>query len=105
MKNDDNTIFSKLGIDIDADKIHIEINKTKDFFNTLAQQLESSAQHIQKDISEGKLDLGEKVGVKIDKEHIDIDLVKTKSFVAELGKKVERFILEIDKSVEGFVKK
>ncbi len=105
MEEKDNTIFSKLGIDINNDKIHIDINQTKDFFTSLQKQLENSAQNIQKDISEGSLDLGDKVGIKIDKEHVDIDLGKTKNFISELGSKVESFLRDIDKAVDGLVKK
>lgn len=99
-----NTLFSKLGIDVDNDKIHIDVNQTKDFFSTLQKQLESSAQKIQENISEGKVDLGDKVGIKIDKENIDIDLGKTKNFIEDFGKKVEGFLHELEGAVEGLTK-
>ncbi|WP_373034137.1 hypothetical protein, partial [Sulfurovum sp.] len=64
-----------------------------------------TAQNIQKDISEGKVDMAENVGIKIDKENINIDLEKTKSFVEDLGKKIESFLGEIDKAVDNISKK
>jgi uncharacterized protein YpuA (DUF1002 family) len=101
MAEQDNDLSSKLGIDISDNKINIDLNQTKNYFNTLKQTLEDTAQNIQKDISEGKVDMAENVGIKIDKDHIDIDLQKTKSFVEELGKKIEGFLEEIDKTVDG----
>ena len=105
MQEQDKDLFQKIGIDIGNDKINIDINQTKDFFNTLMKTFEGAAQNIQKDISEGKVDMAENVGIKIDKENINIDLEKTKSFIEEFGKKIENFIGEIDKAVENIDKK
>ena len=105
MAEQNKDLFSKLGIDIDDKKINIDMNKTKAFFDTLKKTLENAAQNIQKDISEGKVDMSENVGIKIDKENINIDLEKTKNFIEDLGKKIESFIGEIDKSVDETGKK
>lgn len=105
MAEQDKDLSSKLGIDISNNKINIDLNQTKNFFNTLKQSFEDTAKNIQKDISEGKVDMAENVGIKIDKEHINIDLEKTKNFVEDLGKKIEGFLEEIDKTVENIDKK
>ncbi len=105
MAEQDKDLFQKIGIDIGNDKINIDINQTKDFFNTLMKTFEGAAQNIQKDISEGKVDMAENIGIKVDKENINIDLAKTKSFIEELGKKIEGFVGEIDKAVENIDKK
>jgi len=105
MTEQNKDLFSKLGIDIDDNKINIDINQTKDFFNTLKKTFEAAAQNIQKNISEGKADMAENVGIKIDKENINIDLEKTKSFIEDFGKKIENFIAEIDKTADNIGKK
>ena len=105
MAEENKNLFSKLGIDIDDNKINIDINQTKDFFNTLKKTFEAAAQNIQKNISEGKADMAENVGIKIDKENINIDLEKTKSFIEDFGKKIENFIAEIDKTADNIGKK
>ena len=105
MKEQDKDLFQKIGIDISNDKINIDINQTKDFFNTLMKTFEGAAQNIQKDIAEGKVDMADNIGIKIDKDNINIDLEKTKSFIEELGQKIEGFIGEIDKAVENIDKK
>ena len=105
MAEQDKDLFQKIGIDIGNDKINIDINQTKDFFNALKQAFESTAQNIQKDLSEGKVDMAENVGIKIDKENINIDLEKTKSFMEDFAKKMENFIVEIDKSVDNIGKR
>lgn len=105
MAEQNKDLFSKLGIDIADNKIHIDINQTKDFFNILKKTFEAAAQNIQKDISEGRVDMSKNVGIKIDKENINIDLEKTKSFIEDFGKKIESFIGEIDKTVDDIGKK
>ena len=105
MAEENRDLFSKLGIEIGDNKINIDINQTKDFFNTLKNTFEATAENIQKDMSEGNIDMSENVGIKIDKENINIDLEKTKSFIEGLGKKIESFIGEIDKSVDDLGKK
>ncbi len=98
-------IFEKIGVNVSDDNINIDLGKTKDFFNSLQNTLEEKAENIQKDISEGKVDLEENMGIKVDGEHIDIDLKKTKSFIEEFGKKIEHFLGEIDHVVGKLEKK
>lgn len=95
-----NDLFSKLGVEMDEGKLNIDLNQTRDFFNILKNTFESTAQNLQKDLSEGKVDMSENVGIKIDKENINIDLAKTKSFIESFGQKIEGFLKEIEQSVE-----
>ena len=99
-EQNNNDLFSKMGVDVGEGKLNIDLNKTKDFFNALRETFENTAQNIQKDISEGKVDMAENVGIKIDKENINIDLNQTKNFVESFGKKIEGFLAELEKSVK-----
>ena len=98
------TLISKMGIEFENNKLNVDFNKTRDFFGNLQKQLEERADQIQKDISEGSVDMSEKVGVKVDKDHINVDLNKSKEFVNDLGKKIEGFLAEIDKVVSDIKK-
>ncbi len=89
-------IFEKIGLNVSDNNINIDLGKTKDFFNSLQNTLQEKAENIEKDLSEGKIDLDDNMGIKVDGEHIDIDLKKTKSFIEEFGKKIEHFLAEID---------
>ena len=99
MPQEKEEIFKKIGLDVSDDNINIDLNKTKDFFNTLQNKFQEKAENIEKDIADGKIDFEESVGIKIDNEHINIDLKKTKSFIEELGKKIENFLGEIDHTI------
>lgn len=98
-------LFEKIGVNVNEDNIHIDLAKTKDFFNSLQNTLEEKAETIQKDISEGKVDLQDNMGIKVDGEQIDIDLKKTKSFIEAFGKKIEHFLGEIDHVAEKLNRK
>jgi len=99
-EQNNNDLFSKMGVDVGDGKLNIDLNQTKDFFNALRETFESTAQNLQKDLSEGKVDMAENVGIKIDKENINIDLNQTKNFVESFGKKIEDFLAELEKSVK-----
>ena len=105
MATNNNDLFSKLGIEMGDGKLNIDINQTKDFLNSLKNLFEDTTETIKKDLSEGKVDMSENIGIKIDKEHINIDLNQTKSFIESFGKKIEGFLLEIEKIVEDIHKK
>jgi len=105
MPEEKDEMLKKIGLDISEDNINIDLAKTKDFFNTLQDKLQEKAETIEKDISEGKVDLEDDMGIKIDNEHINIDLKKTKSFIEEFGKKIENFLGELDHTVGKLDKK
>jgi uncharacterized protein YpuA (DUF1002 family) len=98
-EQNNNDLFSKMGVDVGDGKLNIDLNQTRDFFNALRETFESTAQNLQKDLSEGKVNMAENVGIKIDKENINIDLNQTKDFVESFGKKIEDFLAELEKSV------
>ncbi len=104
MPQEKEEMLKKIGVDVSEDNINIDITKTKDFFHALQTTLQKKAETIEKDISDGKLDLEKNVGIKVDNEHIDIDLKKTKSFIEEFGKKIEHFLGEMDHVVGKFDK-
>ena len=105
MQDNNKDLFERIGIDISKDKINIDMNQTKDFFNSLKTLLDDATQNIKNDLADGKVDLGENVGIKIDKENINIDLTKTKSFIEDFGSKIEHFLQEIDIAVKNIDKK
>ena len=99
MPQEKEEIFKKIGLDVSDDNINLDLNKTKDFFNTLQNTLQEKAENLEKDIANGKIDFEENVGIKVDNEHINIDLKKTKSFIEEFGQKIENFLAEIDHTI------
>ncbi|MBD3789086.1 MAG: hypothetical protein IE885_01750 [Campylobacterales bacterium] len=101
MEEKKDQILSKVGVEIGEEKINIDIGKTKEFFTDIQKQFTQTAQVM----SEGKIDMPETVGVKVDDEQLHIDLHKAQHFIEELGKKIEKFLGEIDQAVEKLDRK
>jgi predicted nucleotidyltransferase len=97
-------VLKKIGVEINDEKIAIDLKKTKSFFTMLQELLQQKAQDLQKNLEEGKLEI-EDVGVRVDDEHVEIDLAKTKSFLETFGKETENFLSEIEKAARQIEKK
>ena len=95
-------ILSLLGINIEDEKIDIDLSRTKSFFESLQSTLEKKSEDLSKSIKEGKVDLEDNVGIKVDDEHISLDLKKTKSFFENLTNKVESFVKDLDTTFSEF---
>jgi len=99
MEEKKENILSFLGINIENEKIDIDLKQTKNFFENLQKTLEQKSKDINESIKEGKLDLSDSVGIKVNDEHISLDLNKTKSFFENLTQKLNNFVQDLDKSV------
>jgi len=102
MEEKKENILSMLGINIANEKIDIDLNKTKSFFESLQDTLEKKSEDLSQSIKEGKVDLQDSVGIKVDDEHISLDLKKTKSFFENLTNKVEGFVKDLDSTFSEF---
>ena len=90
-----NEKLSKVGINIKEDKITIDTNKTKDFFQTIGKNIGDKLKKISDDLEQGVIK-DKNAGVQIDDTHINIDINKTKNFLEEWGKKMQGFVKEFD---------
>ncbi len=100
---EEKNILSLLGINIEDEKIDIDLKQAKSFFENLQKSLEEKSKKLEQNIKEGKIDFQE-AGLKVDKEKITIDLKQTKNFFEELSKKVENFVQDLDKSFKKLEK-
>ena len=90
-----NEKLAPTGIEIKDNKITIDTNKTKDFFQQLGKNLESKMSKLAQSLEKGIVDAKE-AGVHIDDSHINIDLNKTKDFLEIWGKQLQGFVKEFD---------
>lgn len=90
-----NEKLSNVGIEMNENKIVIDTNKTKDFFQNLGKTFENKILKFTQDLEKGVVSEKE-AGIKIDESHINIDLNKTKDFLEKWTKKMQSFIKEFD---------
>lgn len=94
-QNTKNEKLSKVGITIEENKITIDTNKTKDFFQSIGKKFGEKLKKITQDLEKGMVNEKD-AGVKIDETHINIDLNKTKDFLESWGQKMQGFVKEFD---------
>ncbi len=93
--------LSKLGITVQENKITLDPQKTKDFFETFAKELNKKVKKVTEELQEGS-PLQKDAGIQISESQINIDLNKTKDFLNNWGKKMRSFIKEFDKIAQEF---
>ncbi len=98
-------LFSKMGIDIESEKLSIDFAKTKEFFNGLKDKMEDTSKNIEKSLTKRTIGHKENLGIKVDNEHIEVDFGEAKSFVMDLGEKIEEFLASLERSVDKYNKK
>ena len=90
-----NNKFSHMGLKMEKDTITIDTNKTKDFFQNLAESLNIQMKQVSDDLQKGVIDAQE-AGVQVNNGNIHIDLNKTQTLIDEWSKKIEGYVKEFD---------
>jgi len=89
--------LEQIGIQTTPDgKIIIDTNKTKSFFEKLAQKMRQKMEKMADDLQKGAIEQKE-AGIEITPKKIEIDLNKTETFLQQLSQKMEGFVKEFDK--------
>ena len=92
--------LSQMGFKKTSDgKIIIDMNKTRNYFQMLAQQMQSKVEEMNKELESGTIREKE-AGIEINQTHINIDLNKTKGFLDNLGKKMQGYVKEFEGIVQ-----
>ncbi len=91
--------LAHIGITTTNGKLIIDTNKTKSYFQKLAEKLKVHADKFAKDMENGDINNSE-AGVVVTKTEINIDLNKTKSFLDNWGKTIEQYTKEFKKMTE-----
>ncbi len=92
--------LSQMGFQKTSDgKIIIDMNKTKSYFQMLAEQMQAKVEEMNKELESGTIEEKE-AGIEVNQTHINIDLNKTKSFLDNLGKKMQGYVKEFEGMVQ-----
>ena len=92
--------LSQMGFRKTSDgKIIIDTNKTKSYFQNLAQQMQTKVEQMNKELESGNIK-EEEAGIEVNQTHINIDLNKTKNFLDIMGKKMQGYVKEFESVVQ-----
>lgn len=96
IQHNKNKKLSPVGIAIEKNRITIDTNKTKDFFQQISKNLEAKMEKLSQELEKGIVDEKE-AGVHIDESHINIDFNKTKDFLETWGKQLQSLVNELNR--------
>ena len=92
--------FSKIGIQTTEDgKIIIDTNRTKHYFESIAETWKQKADKLAADLQKGMVDEKE-IGIEVNDTRVSVDLNKTQSFLEKWTKKMESFVKEMDETAK-----
>lgn len=95
--------YAHIGITTENGKVTIDTNKTKTYFQQMADKLKTHADKFAKDFEKGVID-DKEAGIEVNATHINIDLNKTKSFLDTWSKTIEGYAKEFQKMTEDLDK-
>jgi len=91
--------LKQLGFQKTSDgKIIIDMNRTKAYFQMLAEQMRAKSEEMHRELESGQINEKE-AGIELNETHINIDLNKTKHFLDNLGKKMQGYVKEFEEMV------
>ena len=85
--------LAHMGITTTNGKLIIDTNKTKSFFQKMAENFKVKADKFAKDMENGTVD-NKEAGIEMSDDNIHIDLNKTKSFLDNWGKTIQGYMKE-----------
>ena len=94
-----------IGIVIDKNRIVIDANQTRHFFESLTHKLDQNFKQIEQGLRKEKLRSPNDTGIVITEDRLEIDLNKTQNFVEKwmrsletVGQQLDGIVKELDKS-------
>ena len=102
-KLQENNKLAHMGITTNNGKLIIDTNKTKDFFQKMAEKIKIHAEKFSKDMEKGIID-DKEAGIEVSNTKINIDLNKTKGFLDNWGKVFESYAKEFEKMTKEMEK-
>ncbi len=97
-KANEPSLMNNLGVSMNDGKLIIDMNKTKNFFGTIAKKLSTA----DTELKDGNLTITKEAGVEINKKSMSIDFNKTETFLTSIGKKMKTFSKEFDNLSKSF---
>ena len=95
---DEKDILGQLGLDIQNEKISIDINKTTNFFKQMEIEMHGKADELQHKIEKADINFTRDLGIDFRGEKLEIDLNKTKKMFQQINILMKEVLLDINSS-------
>jgi hypothetical protein len=105
-KSDENVIekakqfdfLKELGLDIQNEKISIDVNKTTNFFQKMEIEMHGKADELQHKIQKADINFTRDIGISLEGEKVAIDLNKTKKMFQQINILMKEVLLDKNSS-------
>lgn len=87
-------LLQKLGIEINDQKIVIDLNKSSTFLNNIEKEMTAKANEIESKIDNADINMTEGMGIVVEGDTIGIDLNKTKNMFEEINVLMKDILLD-----------
>jgi len=91
-------ILSRLGFDINNQKISIDMNKTTDFFKQMEKEMQAKADEFQHKIEKADINLTRDIGIDLSGEKLEIDFNKAKKMFQQINILMKEVLLDKNSS-------
>ncbi|CAA6806031.1 MAG: Unknown protein [uncultured Sulfurovum sp.] len=96
--NEEKDLLKELGLDLQNEKISIDINKTTNFLKKMEIEMHGKADEIQHKIEKADINFTRDMGIILEDEKIGIDLNKTKKMFQEINILMKEVLLDKNSS-------
>jgi len=97
LKHED--IFSQMGLDIDGEKVTIDMNKTDAFMKKLEMAMQGKAEEIEQKIEQADINFTKGLGIELNDNVVAIDLNKTKDMLQQINILMKEILLDVNHTV------
>ena len=92
--------LQQLGLEINGEKITIDINRTTEFMENLETKMQHKADEIEKKIEKSEIDFTEGMGIEITDDKVAIDLNKTRDMLQQINILMKDIILDVNNTID-----
>jgi len=92
-------IFSKMGFNIDGEKVTIDMNKTNAFMKKLELLMQGKAEEIGEKIEQADINFTKGLGVELNGDVVAIDLNKTKDVLQQINILMKEILLDVNHTI------
>jgi len=94
-----NDILHKLGLDMNGEKISIDMNKTTEFIQRMEIEMHGKADEIERKIEQADFNFTKDFGIELEGERVAIDLNKTRDMLRQLNILMKDILLDVNHTV------
>jgi len=92
-------ILKQLGLEMNGERITIDVNKTADFMKKMEIEMHGRADEIERKIDAADINFSKGFGINVEEGKLELDLNKTKEMLQQLNNLMKDVLLDANRTV------